>query len=69
MKWLWRVLIGIVVVAVLGYAAVLGWVYVNQRSLQYDAGGKMFALSETRLQERDAGEHSERRTGRCWRLV
>src|SRR5882724_2551604 len=50
MKWLWRILSGIVVVAVLGYAALLGYVFANQRTLQYDAGGKMFALSETKLQ-------------------
>jgi pimeloyl-ACP methyl ester carboxylesterase len=50
MKWLWRILAGIVVVLVLAYGGVLGWIYVNQRSLQYDPGGKMFALSETKLQ-------------------
>lgn len=50
MKWVWRILAGIVVVVVLGYAGLLGYIYANQRSLQYDAGGKMFDLSETKLQ-------------------
>ena len=49
MKWVWRVLIGIVVVVLVGYSAVLGYIYANQRSLQYEAGGKMFELSETQL--------------------
>jgi fermentation-respiration switch protein FrsA (DUF1100 family) len=49
MKWLRRGLIAGLVVAVLGYCAVLGWVYANQRNLQYGAGGRMYALGETKL--------------------
>jgi fermentation-respiration switch protein FrsA (DUF1100 family) len=49
MNWLRRGAIAVLVVVILAYAGVLGWVYVNQRSLQYGAGGKMFALSETKL--------------------
>lgn len=45
-----RIVIGVLVLAVLGYCGVLAYIYVNQRALQYDAGGKMFALSETKLQ-------------------
>lgn len=50
MKWFWRILAGIVVVLLLAYGGVLGWIYLNQRSLQYDPSGKMFGLGETRLQ-------------------
>ena len=49
MKWFRRIVGGLVVVAVLGYGGVLAYVYVDQRALQYEAGGKMFALSETTL--------------------
>ena len=49
MKWLGRILIGIVAVVVLAYAGVLGYVYANQRSLQYEAGGPMLALGDTSL--------------------
>lgn len=49
MKWVWRILIGILVVVVVGYCGVLVYIYANQRSLQYDAGGKMFDLGETQL--------------------
>ena len=50
MKWLRRGVIAVVVLAVAGYAAVLGYIYAHQRELQYEAGGKMYALSETKLQ-------------------
>ena len=49
MKSVWRILIGILVVVVVGYCGLLGYIYANQRSLQYEAGGKMFELSETQL--------------------
>jgi dipeptidyl aminopeptidase/acylaminoacyl peptidase len=49
-KFLRRALITVVVLAVAGYTAVLGYIYTHQRELQYDAGGKMYALSETKLQ-------------------
>ena len=50
MKILWRIVIGVLVVAVLGYCGIVAYVYINQRSLQYDTSGRMFELSETRLQ-------------------
>lgn len=49
MKWFRRLAIAVLVLAVLAYGGVLGWIYLNQRNLQYDAGGKMYALSETGL--------------------
>lgn len=49
MKIVWRILFGIVAAAVLAYCAVLGWIYVNQRELQYDRSGRMFDLADTRL--------------------
>jgi uncharacterized protein len=49
MKWLWRGLLGLAIVIVLAYGGLLGWVYANQRALQYTGGGRMFALSETAL--------------------
>jgi fermentation-respiration switch protein FrsA (DUF1100 family) len=49
MKWLWRILAGIVVVLVLAYGGVLAWIYTNQRALQYDAGGTLLDLSQTKL--------------------
>jgi fermentation-respiration switch protein FrsA (DUF1100 family) len=52
-KWFWRALAGVIVVVVLGYCGLTGWIYMNQRNLQYDAGGKMYALSETKLQRAD----------------
>ena len=47
MKILWRIVIGVLVVAVLGYCGIVAYVYINQRSLQYDTSGRMFELSET----------------------
>ena len=49
MKWLIRIALGVVVLAVVAYAGVLAYIYINQRSLQYDLGGRLFALSETTL--------------------
>jgi pimeloyl-ACP methyl ester carboxylesterase len=48
-KLLRRIAIGIVAVAVVGYAAVLGYIYVNQRALQYDQSGELLALGDTGL--------------------
>jgi hypothetical protein len=45
MKRVWRILVVIVV----GYCGLLAVIYLNQRSLQYAPGGKMFELSETQL--------------------
>lgn len=50
MRIVWRILIGVVAVAVLAYGGIVTYVYFNQRSLQYDTSGRMFELSETRLQ-------------------
>lgn len=50
MRWLRRIVVGVVVLLVVGYAAVLGYIYLKQRDLQYDKGGRLFALSETKLQ-------------------
>ncbi len=50
MKWLIRIVLGVVVLAVVGYGGVLAYVYFNQRSLQY--GGldeKLLPLSATAL--------------------
>lgn len=49
MKLLRRVLIAIVLVAILAYAGVVGYMYVNQRALQYAPAGPVLALSETAL--------------------
>jgi fermentation-respiration switch protein FrsA (DUF1100 family) len=49
MKWLWRIAAGIVVVLVLAYVGVLGWIYTNQRALQYDPAGPLLTLTETTL--------------------
>lgn len=50
MKLFWRIVAGVAVVAVLGYGALVAYIYFNQRSLQYDTSGRMFDLSETQLQ-------------------
>jgi fermentation-respiration switch protein FrsA (DUF1100 family) len=42
--------IAALVVAAAGYIGMLAYVYVNQRDLQYDRGGRMYDLAETRLQ-------------------
>ena len=52
MKWLGGSSIGVGIVVVLAYVAVLGALYFLQRDFQYDRGGRMFALSETQA---DAG--------------
>lgn len=49
MKWVKRVAIGLVVVAVLAYLGVLGGLYFLQRDFQYDRSGRMFDLTETLL--------------------
>lgn len=51
MKWVKRVAIGVVAVAVLAYGAVLAGMYFLQRDFQYDRSGRMFALSETALKD------------------
>ena len=49
MKLLRRVLLAVVILVVLGYAGVVGYMYVNQRALQYDAQGEITALADTGL--------------------
>ena len=44
-----RILVGIVVVLVIAYAGVVGYMYVNQRALQYTATGEVTALADTTL--------------------
>lgn len=50
MRIFWRIVAGVVLLAVVAYAGIVAWVYFNQRSLQYDQSGRMFLLSETKLQ-------------------
>ena len=49
MKWLRRVALIVVVLAVLGYLGAAGYMYVFQRSFQYEPDGKFLALGETLL--------------------
>jgi len=51
MKWIKRVAIGVVAVAVLAYLGMLGGLYLLQRDFQYDRSGRMFELSETALKD------------------
>ena len=47
MKLLRRIVIGLLVVVVLAYGAVVGGMYAFQRDLQYDAKGEITALADT----------------------
>jgi fermentation-respiration switch protein FrsA (DUF1100 family) len=49
MKLVRRIVIAIVLVAVLAYAAAIGYMYFNQRALQYSPAGEVYALSSTKL--------------------
>ncbi|MET3924056.1 alpha/beta hydrolase [Devosia sp. 2618] len=49
MKLLSRLVIGLVVLIVLAYAAAVGYMYFNQRALQYDPQGPITTLAETTL--------------------
>jgi fermentation-respiration switch protein FrsA (DUF1100 family) len=49
MKIIRRLLIGLVAIALVAYVGVLGYIYLNQRALEYDTTGRMFELSETKL--------------------
>lgn len=51
MKRLRLVLVALLAVVLLGYGGVVGYMYVNQRALQYDAKGDITALSGTTLSE------------------
>ena len=49
MKLLRRLLLALLVFIVAGYAGVVGYMFINQRALQYDARGEVFALGNTAL--------------------
>ncbi|WP_055046209.1 alpha/beta hydrolase [Devosia sp. A16] len=49
MKRFGRIAIGIGIVAALAYLLALAGMFLFQRDFQYDRGGRLFALSETRL--------------------
>ncbi len=49
MKLFRRLLLALLVLIVAGYAAVVGYMYFNQRALQYSAQGEVLALSDTTL--------------------
>lgn len=54
MKLLRRILVAIVLVTIFAYAAVVGYMFVNQRALQYEATGPVIALSGTLLTAAEA---------------
>jgi len=49
MKRVWRFVAGVVIVLVLAYGGVLGWIYTNQRALQYDPAGSLLDIKDTTL--------------------
>lgn len=49
MKLLRRVLLALVILVVVAYAGAIGYMYFNQRALQYDADGPVTALADTTL--------------------
>jgi len=49
MRVSWRILIGILVLAVLGYAGIMAYFFIRQRDYQYDRSGRMLELAETAL--------------------
>lgn len=56
MKWLRRVVVAVVIVVVVGYAAACGYMYLNQRSFQYAPEGKFLDLGETALKTAEVVE-------------
>lgn len=54
MKLLRRLLFALVALVVLVYAAAVGYMYVNQRALQYDATGQVTALAEAGIARAEA---------------
>lgn len=54
MKWLARIAIGVLILAIAAYVAVVGYMYFNQRALQYDPAGDVVALSATLLSRAEA---------------
>ena len=51
MKLLRRILVAVVVLVAVAYASVIGYMYVNQRALQYDAQGPLINLADAALPE------------------
>ena len=49
MKLLVRILFGVLAVMLIAYAAVVGYMYFNQRTLQYFPDGEVVALADARL--------------------
>lgn len=49
MKLLRRLLLALIVLIAAGYAGVVGYMYVNQRALQYSAQGEVIALGNTAI--------------------
>ncbi|MBI4047813.1 MAG: hypothetical protein HY371_13450, partial [Devosia nanyangense] len=49
MKFVRRIVIALVALVIIAYAAVLGYIYFNQRALQYTATGEITALADTKL--------------------
>ena len=54
MKLLTRLLLALVLLVVVLYSAVVGYMYVNQRALQYSPSGEIVALAATRLPSAEA---------------
>ncbi|MHA6731319.1 alpha/beta hydrolase [Devosia sp. A369] len=54
MKLLRRLLLAVVIVVAVAYAGVIGYMYFNQRALQYDAQGPITPLSATTLSGAEA---------------
>lgn len=54
MKILRRIVVGVVLVVVIAYAGVLGWLYVDQRAMQYDPKSEAVTLAEAGLSGADA---------------
>lgn len=49
MKWLARIAIGVLILAIAAYVAAVGYMYFNQRALQYSPAGDVVALAATTL--------------------
>lgn len=49
MKFVRRIVIALVALVIIAYAAVLGYIYFNQRALQYTATGEITALADTKI--------------------
>ena len=54
MKTISRIFIALALVAVLAYGGVVGYMYLNQRALQYSPAGEIFTLSDTTLAAAEA---------------